>query len=152
MPISASYSRNDHVLVRQGLSHCWSEKFQVVAEASDGQDAVRLTKVHIRICRHRLSMPTRNGHRCGSRTRPSCQKTKQFFLRSIENSISTRRLSWGEGIRPENRSQPLIHAIQQVSRGDFYLTRHFTSSDGAYRTKSDRPADPLTVPSDRCCS
>ena len=38
---------DDHVLVRQGLKSLLErEKFQVVAEASDGQDAVRLSETH----------------------------------------------------------------------------------------------------------
>jgi len=38
---------DDHVLVRQGLrSLLEREKFQVMAEASDGQDAVRLIETN----------------------------------------------------------------------------------------------------------
>ena len=40
----------------------------------------------------------------------------------------------------------LIHAIQQVSRGQFYLSPGVSRAVvEAYRTKSDRPADPLTA-------
>lgn len=40
----------------------------------------------------------------------------------------------------------LIHAIQQVSRGEFYLSPGISRVVvEAYRSKSDRPADPLTA-------
>jgi len=40
----------------------------------------------------------------------------------------------------------LIHAIQQVSRGQFYLSPGVSRAVvEAYRTKSDSPADPLTA-------
>jgi DNA-binding NarL/FixJ family response regulator len=54
---------DDHVLVRQGLKSLLErEKFQIVAEASDGQDAVRLTETHQPdIAVLDISMPTLNG-------------------------------------------------------------------------------------------
>ena len=54
---------DDHVLVRQGLKSLLErEKFQVMAEASDGQDAVRLTETHHPdITVLDISMPTLNG-------------------------------------------------------------------------------------------
>ena len=54
---------DDHVLVRQGLKSLLErEKFQVVAEASDGQDAVRLSETHHPdIVVLDISMPTLNG-------------------------------------------------------------------------------------------
>src|SRR5258708_26324358 len=54
---------DDHVLVRQGLKSLLErEKFQVVAEASDGQEAVRLTETHHPdIAVFDISMPTLNG-------------------------------------------------------------------------------------------
>jgi len=54
---------DDHVLVRQGLKSLLErERFQVVAEASDGQEAVRLTETHHPdIAVFDISMPTLNG-------------------------------------------------------------------------------------------
>ncbi len=38
-----------------------------------------------------------------------------------------------------------VHAIQQVSRGEFYLSPGISRAVvEAYRSKSDRPADPLS--------
>src|SRR5260370_9917033 len=72
---------DDHVLVRQGLKSLLErEKFQVVAEASDGQEAVRLTEEHHPdIAVLDISMPTLNGIVAAPaqpRSRP--QKKKNF--------------------------------------------------------------------------
>src|SRR5438067_733619 len=54
---------DDHVLVRQGLKSLLErEKLQVVAEASDGQEAVRYSEtLHPDIAVVDISMPTLNG-------------------------------------------------------------------------------------------
>src|SRR2546422_11490125 len=73
---------DDHVLVRQGLKSLLErEKFQVVAEASDGQDAVRLTEAHHPdIVVLDISMPTQNGIDAARELGPSCTKTKTILL------------------------------------------------------------------------
>src|ERR1700723_4730277 len=67
---------DDHVLVRQGLkSLLEKEKFQVMAEASDGQDAVRLTETHHPdITVLDISMPTLNGIDAARELGRSCPK------------------------------------------------------------------------------
>src|SRR5258707_3897117 len=77
---------DDHVLVRQGLKSLLErEKFQVVAEASDGQDAVRLTETHQPdIAVLDISMPTLNGIEAAREMRPSCPKTKSNLLTQRE--------------------------------------------------------------------
>src|SRR5438067_181309 len=54
---------DDHVLVRQGLKSLLErENFQVIAEASDGQEAVRYSEsLHPDIAVVDISMPTLNG-------------------------------------------------------------------------------------------
>jgi len=79
---------DDHVLVRQGLrSLLEREKFQVMAEASDGQDAVRLTETHHPdITVLDISMPTLNGIDAARELGRSCPKTKAFFSLSMKKS------------------------------------------------------------------
>src|SRR5260370_26295003 len=77
---------DDHVLVRQGLKS-WLErdKFQVLAEASDGQDAVRLTEtLHPDIAVLDISMPTLNGIDAARELGRSCPKTKAILLTQHE--------------------------------------------------------------------
>src|SRR5207249_2046207 len=73
---------DDHVLVRQGLKSLLErEKFQVVAEASDGQDAVRLSETHHPdIVVLDISMPTLNGIDAARELSRSSAKTKVILL------------------------------------------------------------------------
>src|SRR6267154_2565472 len=77
---------DDHVLVRQGLKSLLErEKFQVMAEASDGQDAVRLTETHHPdITVMDISMPTLNGIDAARELARSCPKTKAILLTQHE--------------------------------------------------------------------
>src|SRR5258708_20181245 len=77
---------DDHVLVRQGLrSLLEREKFQVMAEASDGQDAVRLIETnHPDIAILDISMPTLNGIDAARSLSRSSPKTKIILLTQHE--------------------------------------------------------------------
>jgi DNA-binding NarL/FixJ family response regulator len=85
MPIRVVLA-DDHVLVRQGLKSLLErEKFQVLAEASDGQDAVRLTEMHHPdITVLDISMPTLNGVDAARELARSCPKTKVILLTQHE--------------------------------------------------------------------
>jgi len=142
---------DDHVLVRQGLKSLLErEHFQVMAEASDGQDAVRLIEAHNPdIAILDISMPTLNGidaARGLSRTAP---KTKVILLTQHEEEqyIHEALEAGVKGYVLKNQvANDLIQAIRQVGRGEFYLSPGISRAVmEAYRNKSDRPADPLTV-------
>src|SRR4029077_9957857 len=77
---------DDHVLVRQGLKSLLErDKFQAVSEASDGQDAVRLTETHHPdIVVLYISMPTLNGIDAAHELGHSCPKTKAILLTQHE--------------------------------------------------------------------
>src|ERR1700730_2342437 len=142
---------DDHVLVRQGLKSLLErEKFQVMAEASDGQDAVRLTETHHPdIAIFDISMPTLNGIDAARQLGRSCPKTKVILLTQHEEEqyIHEALEAGVKGYVLKNQaSSDLIHAIQQVSRGEFYLSPGISRAlVEAYRTKSEKPVDPLTV-------
>jgi DNA-binding NarL/FixJ family response regulator len=142
---------DDHVLVRQGLKSLLErEHFQVMAEASDGQDAVRLIEAHKPdIAILDISMPTLNGidaSRGLSRTSP---KTKVILLTQHEEEqyIHEALEAGVKGYVLKNQvANDLIQAIRQVCRGEFYLSPGISRAVmEAYRNKSERPADPLTV-------
>jgi two-component system response regulator NreC len=142
---------DDHVLVRQGLKSLLErEKFQVVAEASDGQEAVRLTEAHHPdIAVLDISMPTQNGINAARELGRSCPKTKSILLTQHEEEqyIHEALEAGVKGyVLKSQVASDLVHAIQQVSRGEFYLSPGISRAVvEAYRSKSDRPADPLTV-------
>ena len=142
---------DDHVLVRQGLrSLLEREKFQVVAEASDGQEAIRLTETHHPdIAVVDISMPILNGIDTVRELGRSCPKTKAILLTQHEEDQYIREaLEVGvKGYVVKNQvASDLVHAIQQVSRGQFYLSPGVSRAVvEAYRLKSDSPVDPLTA-------
>ena len=150
MPIRVVLA-DDHVLVRQGLKSLLErEKFQVVAEASDGQEAVRLSEsLHPDIAVIDISMPIRNGIDAARELGRSCPKTKVVLLTQHEEDQYIRAaLEAGvKGYVLKNQvASDLVHAIQQVSRGEFYLSPGVSRAVvQAYRSKSDSPADPLTA-------
>ena len=142
---------DDHVLVRQGLrSLLERERFQVMAEASDGQDAVRLVETHQPdIAILDISMPTLNGIDAARGLSRSAPKTKVILLTQHEEEqyIHEALEAGVKGYVLKNQvANDLIQAIRQVCRGEFYLSPGISRAVmEAYRNKSDRPADPLTV-------
>jgi DNA-binding NarL/FixJ family response regulator len=142
---------DDHVLVRQGLrSLLEREKFQVVAEASDGQEAIRLTETHHPdIAVIDISMPILNGIDTVRELGRSCPKTKTILLTHHEEDQYIRE-ALGVGVKgyvvKNQVASDLVHAIHLVSRGQFYLSPGVSRAVvEAYRTKADSPADPLTA-------
>lgn len=142
---------DDHVLVRQGLKSLLErEHFQVMAEASDGQDAVRLTEAHQPdIAILDISMPTLNGIDAARGLSRSAPKTKVILLTQHEEEqyIHEALEAGVKGYVLKNQvANDLIQAIRQVCRGEFYLSPGISRAVmEAYRNKSERPADPLTV-------
>jgi DNA-binding NarL/FixJ family response regulator len=126
------------------------EHFQVMAEASDGQDAVKLVETHHPdIAIMDISMPTLNGidaARCLARSSP---KTKTILLTQHEEEqyIHEALEAGVKGYVLKNQAaSDLIQAIRQVGRGEFYLSPGISRAVmEAYRSKSERPADPLTA-------
>lgn len=142
---------DDHVLVRQGLrSLLEREKIPVVAEASDGQEAVRLATEHNpEIAVIDISMPTLNGIDAAREVTRSCPKTKVVLLTQHEEEQYLHE-ALQSGVRgyvlKSQVVNDLVHAIRQVSRGGFYLSPGVSQAViEAYRSKSERPSDPLSI-------
>jgi two-component system response regulator NreC len=142
---------DDHVLVRQGLKSLLErEHFQVMAEASDGQEAVRLVETHQPdIAILDISMPTLNGIDAARGLSRSAPKTKVILLTQHEEEqyIHEALEAGVKGYVLKNQvANDLIQAIRQVGRGEFYLSPGISRAVmEAYRNKSERPADPLTA-------
>lgn len=142
---------DDHILVRQSLrSLLEREKFQVVAEASDGQELVKLAEAqHPDIAIVDISMPTLNGIDAARELVRSCPKTKTILLTQHEEEQYVQE-ALEAGVRgyvlKSQVASDLVHAIQQVSRGGVYLSPGVSQAViEAYRYKSQKAGDPLSV-------
>jgi DNA-binding NarL/FixJ family response regulator len=142
---------DDHVLVRQGLKSLLErEGFQVVAEASDGQEAVRhVESLEPDIAVMDISMPTLNGLNAAREISRSSPKTKTILLTQHDEGQYIREaLEAGvKGYVLKNQvASDLLLAIREVSRGQVYLSPGVSSAVmEAYRSKSDKPNNPLTL-------
>src|SRR5712692_2408956 len=142
---------DDHTLVRQGLKSLLErEKFQVVAEASDGQEAVALAEGHHPdIAVIDISMPILNGIDAAREMGRSCPKTKTILLtQHDEDQYVSEALEAGvKGyVLKSQAANDLLQAIQQVSRGQVYLSPGVSRAlMEAYRTKAGKSGDRLTL-------
>ena len=142
---------DDHILVRQGLRSLLDrEKIPVVAEASDGQEVIRLAEAHHPdIAVIDISIPTLNGIDAARELVRSCPRTKVILLTQHEEEQYLHE-ALQSGVRgyvlKSQVVNDLIHAIQQVSRGGFYLSPGVSQAViEAYRSKAERPSDPLSI-------
>ena len=142
---------DDHNLVRQGLRSLLDrENIQVIAEASDGQEVIRLAEAHHpAIVIMDISMPTLNGIDAARELARSCPKTKVILLTQHDEEQYLQQ-ALESGVRgyilKSQVVNDLVHAIRQVSAGGFYLSPGVSQAVvEAYRSKSERLSDPLSV-------
>jgi two-component system, NarL family, response regulator NreC len=142
---------DDHILVRQGLrSLLEREQFQVVGEASDGQELVRQAEaLHPDIAVTDIRMPTLNGIDAARELARSCPKTKTILLTQhgeepyIHEALEAEVKGY---VLKSQVARDLVHAIQQVARGGLYLSPGISKAlVEVYRGASDRTSDPLSV-------
>ena len=141
---------DDHVLVRQGLKSLLErEGFQVIAEASDGQEALRhVESLQPDIAVMDISMPTLNGLNAAREVRRASPKTKTILLTQHDESQYIRD-ALEAGVKgyvlKSQVANDLLLAIRQVSRGQVYLSPGVSSAViEAYQSKSEKPRNPLT--------
>ena len=142
---------DDHVLVRQGLKSLLErEGYQVVAEASDGQEAVRhVESLQPDIAVMDISMPTLNGLNAARQMSRSSPKTKTILLTQHDEGPYIRE-ALEAGVRgyvlKNQVASDLLLAIRQVSRGQVYLSPGVSSAVmEAYQSKSEKSKNPLTL-------
>lgn len=141
---------DDHNLVRQGIKSLLErDGFQVVGEASDGQEALeRVRSLQPDIAVMDITMPILNGLDAAREVRRCSVKTKTILLtQHEEEQYISEALDVGvKGyVLKDQVAKDLIQAIQQVSRGQVYLSPGVSEAVmEAYRTKAEKPKDPLT--------
>jgi DNA-binding NarL/FixJ family response regulator len=142
---------DDHALVRQGLKALLEKQgMQVVSEAPDGQEAVRLAeKVQPEVAILDISMPLLNGVDAARELTRSTPKTKVILLtQHDEDQYVTEALRAGvKGyVLKSQAAEDLVHAIREVCKGSVYLSPSISRAVvDAYLSKTYVSSDPLST-------
>jgi two-component system response regulator NreC len=141
---------DDHSLIRQALRALLEKQgFQVVSEASDGQEALRsVEKTQPDVAILDISMPILNGVDAARELAKSSPKTRVILLtQHDEDQYVTEALRAGVRgyVLKSQAAGDLVHAIQEVCRGSIYLSPNISGAVvDAYLSKTYAPPDPLS--------
>jgi DNA-binding NarL/FixJ family response regulator len=140
----------DHVLVREGLKILLTQKgFQVVAEASDGHEALRLARTTpFDVAVVDIGMPGLNGIDTARELQKASPRSSCILLtRHQEEEFVAAALNAGvKGyVLKDQVVEDLVAAILRVSRGATYLSPGISRAVvDLYRSKGKVSDDPLT--------
>lgn len=141
---------DDHQIMRQGLKSLLErEGFVVVAEASDGRDALQKAEAsHPDVVVLDLAMPGLNGVDAGREISRSSPRTRAILLTMHkEDPYVLQALSAGISgyVLKSQAAEDLVQAIREVARGSMYLSPGISRTVvDAYRAKSELRPDPLS--------
>ena len=141
---------DDHVLVREGLKSVLRKAgFEVVGEASDGREAVKICKaVHPEVAVLDIGMPLLNGIDAAREIFKSEPETKVVLLTMYtEESYVLAGLRAGVTgyVLKSNAPSSLVQAIRAVSKNDMYLGLGVSQTIvNACLASVARPPDPLS--------
>jgi len=141
---------DDHVIVRQGLKALLErEGFAVVAEAEDGQAAVRQARERCPdVAVLDFSMPLLNGLDAAVEIIRACPRARAILLTMHTDDhyvLSALQAGVKGYVVKTQASSDLVRAIHEVLRGMMYLSPGVSEAVvQAYLAKSEMPADPLT--------
>ena len=142
---------DNHIVVRQGVKSLLErEGYLVVGEAGDGQDLVRIAKeLQPDVVVLDIGMPLMNGLIAARELKRVCPNAKTILLtRHDEDQYVIEALRAGiRGYILKNQAATdLVHALQQVCRGQVYLSPGISRVVvDAYVSKSSVPNDPLSA-------
>ena len=141
---------DDHQIVRQGLRAILErEGFQIVGEASDGREAIRLAHAYDPdLAVLDLCMPQLNGLDAGRQIIQDRGRTGVILLtmHAEEHQIVAALRAGIRGyIVKTQAAAELVQALREVAMGGIYLSPGVCGVVvGAYLAGSQVPADPLT--------
>src|SRR5256885_8946818 len=141
---------DDHALIRQGLRALLEKQgFQVVCEASDGQEALRSVQTsQPDVASSEISQPDFKGVEAARELKKSSPKTKVILLtQHSEDQYVTESLRAGVRgyVLKSQTGADLVHAIQEVCRGSVYLSPNISRAVvDAYLSKTYVTTDPLS--------
>jgi DNA-binding NarL/FixJ family response regulator len=141
---------DDHPIVRQGFKALLErEGFEVVAEAANGEEAVRAAgKLSPDLAVLDLMMPILNGVDAGRQILRLCPSTRVILLtmHTEEHHVAAAMLAGFSGyVVKTQAAEDLVQAIREVSKGQVYLSPGVSRIVvDAYRAGKEAAADPLT--------
>ena len=141
---------DDHPMFRQGLRALLErEGFDVVGEASDGHEAVRMARqLNPTIAVLDIGMPLLNGIDAARDIHKQASDTEVVLLTMYEEEayvLEALRAGIRGYVLKAQASQDLLGAIREVQRGAVYLSPGISKAVvDAYVGKSELPKDPLT--------
>jgi two-component system response regulator NreC len=141
---------DDHALIRQGLkAFLETQGFQVVCEAADGQETLRLVeKTQPDVAIMDIGMPILNGVDAARELRKSSPKTKVILLTQHDEDqyvMEALRAGAKGYVLKSQAAEDLVHAIQEVCRGSVYLSSAVSRAVvDAYLSKSYTSAELLS--------
>ncbi len=141
---------DDHQMTRDGLgAFLVQQGFKVNANASNGQEAVRLAaELQPDVAVLDLAMPIVNGLEAAREIQKISPKTKTIFLTMHnENHYILEALRSGAKgfVTKTHAAEDLVQAIRDAVRGKMYLSPEVSRAVvEAYQAKEALPMDPLT--------
>jgi two-component system response regulator NreC len=141
---------DDHPLLREGVRTLLERaEFQIVGEASNGLEAVRLAEKHQPdIAVLDLAMPLMNGITAAGQIREVSPRTKAVLLSmhtEEHHVLQALRTGVKACVTKTQAVEHLITAIREVVAGGVYLSPSVSGAVvQAYLTRSEVPFDPLT--------
>ena len=141
---------DDHMIVRQGL-RAWVEKsgFEVVGEASDGTEALRMAQtLKPDVAVLDLMMPTMSGLEAGRQIADGSIGIPVILLtmHTEEHHVASALRAGIRGyVLKTQAAEDLIQAIREVARGRVYLSPGVSRAViNGYLSGQSAAADPLT--------
>lgn len=141
---------DDHLIVRRGCKALLErEGFEVIAEASDGHEAVRLAEtLHPDVAVLDLAMPLMNGLEASQEIQRVSPRTRSVLLTMYTDDhyvIQALRAGIRGYIIKTQAPADLVQAIQEATKGAIYLSPSISRVVvDAFLAKTELPPDPLT--------
>ena len=142
---------DDHAILRDGLRAVLEDEgFEVVGEASDGQEAILLSeKLAPDIAVLDISMPVLNGIDAAREIRRTSPNTKIIVLTMHTDDryvLASLRAGVTGYVLKSKAASSLVQALHAVHHGEVFLSPGVSGAVvHAYLAKDDTPADPLSI-------